>query len=74
MTLNFLATTVALALMLSSGSHAGAADLSTDKPQIQGANLRIEFDHNLRSQDTLFIQKPYPLSALPESVGKCLGI
>ena len=31
-------------------------------------------DHNLRVQDTLFIQKPYPLSALPESVGRCLGI
>ncbi|MBI3870674.1 MAG: response regulator [Verrucomicrobia bacterium] len=31
-------------------------------------------DHNLRAQDTLFIQKPYSLSALPESVGRCLGI
>ena len=50
MTLNFWATTVALALMLSSGSRAGAADLSVDKPQIQGTNLRIEFDRNLRSR------------------------
>ena len=50
MTLNFWAVTAALALMLSSGSHTGAADLSVDKPQIQGANLRIEFDRNLRSR------------------------
>jgi hypothetical protein len=34
--------------MLLSGLRAGVADLSTGKPQIQGANLRIEFDHNLR--------------------------
>ena len=50
MTLNLWAITVALALMLSSGSRTGAADLSVDKPQIQGAHLRIEFDHNLRSR------------------------
>lgn len=50
MTLNFWAVTAALALMLSSGSRTGAADLSVDKPQIQGANLRIEFDRNLRSR------------------------
>jgi alpha-galactosidase len=50
MTLNFWAVTAALALMLSSGSRTGAADLSVDKPQIQGANLRIEFDGNLRSR------------------------
>src|SRR5450755_2744416 len=49
MTLNFWATSV-LALVLSSGSNAGAADLSADKPEIQGTNLRIEFDHNLRSR------------------------
>ena len=50
MTLNFWTVTAALALMLSSGSRTGAADLSVDKPQIQGANLRIEFDRNLRSR------------------------
>src|SRR5450631_2682903 len=50
MTVNFWATTVALALLLSSGSRAAAADLSADKPQIQGVNLRIEFNHNLRSR------------------------
>lgn len=50
MTLNFWAVTAALALMLSSGSRTGAADLSVDKSQIQGANLRIEFDRNLRSR------------------------
>ena len=50
MTLNLRAITVALALMLSSGSRTGAADLSVDKPQIQGAHLRIEFDRNLRSR------------------------
>src|ERR1019366_3366980 len=50
MTLNFWATTVTLALMLSSGSRTGAANLAVDKPQIQGANLRIEFDHNLRTR------------------------
>ena len=49
MTLNFWAMS-ALALVLSSGSHAVAADLSADKPQIQGTNLRIEFDRNLRSR------------------------
>lgn len=50
MTLNFWAVTAVLALMLSSGSRTGAADLSVDKAQIQGANLRIEFDRNLRSR------------------------
>src|SRR5664279_1544055 len=50
MTLNFWATTATLALLLSSGSKAGAADLSADQPQIQGANLRIEFDRSLRSR------------------------
>ena len=50
MTPNFWAVTAALALMLSSGSRTGAWELSVDKPQIQGTNLRIEFDRNLRSR------------------------
>ena len=50
MNLNLWAISVALTLMLSSGSRTGAADLAVDKAQIQGANLRIEFDHDLRSR------------------------
>jgi len=50
MTFNFWAITVALALVLSYGSRTGVADHAGDKPQIQGANLRIEFDPNLRSR------------------------
>ena len=47
---NYGAVAFAIAILLSSGARAGAADASADKPQIQGANLRIEFDHNLRSR------------------------
>ena len=50
MTLNFWAVAAAVVLVLSSGSRTGAADLSADKPQIQGANLRIEFDRDLHSR------------------------
>jgi alpha-galactosidase len=41
---------VALAIMLASGAFSVAVEVSSDKPQIQGGNLRIEFDKNLRSQ------------------------
>jgi alpha-galactosidase len=50
MTLNFWATTAAFAFLLASGNQSGPADVSPDNPQIQGANLRIEFDRNLRSR------------------------
>ncbi len=50
MTFNFWSRIVALALMLSFGSRTWAADLSTGKFQIQGANLRIEFDSILRTR------------------------
>jgi len=50
MTFNFWARAATLAMMLSSGLHAGAAASSHEKTQIEGANLRIEFDHNLRSR------------------------
>ncbi len=41
---------VAFAIVFASCLPAGAADLPTGKPQIQGGNLRIEFDHHLRSR------------------------
>ena len=44
------ATTVALAIVLSFWLRAGAADVSTSAPQIQGEHLRIEFDRYLRSR------------------------
>lgn len=31
-------------------------------------------EHDLEDRNTLFLQKPYPPSHLPEAVGKCLGI
>jgi alpha-galactosidase len=48
MTLKFRATIGSLVVLLS--SSALAADSSTANPQIQSANLRIEFDHSLRSR------------------------
>src|ERR1035438_5921360 len=50
MTLNFRAIIGAIAIMLSYLFCAIAADLPSDNAQIQSANLRIEFDHNLRSR------------------------
>jgi hypothetical protein len=44
------ATTAALALVFSSSLPAGAADVSTSAPQIQGEHLRIEFDRTLYSR------------------------
>jgi len=44
------ATTVALAIVLSCWLPAGAADVSTSTPQIQGEHLRIEFDRFLHSR------------------------
>jgi alpha-galactosidase len=41
---------VALTIVFASWLPAGAADLPTGKAQIQGGNLRIEFDHQLRSR------------------------
>ena len=41
---------IALAITIASWLPAAAADLPTDKPQIQGGNLRIEFDGQLRSR------------------------
>jgi alpha-galactosidase len=43
-------TTVALAIVFSSWSRSGAADVSASMPQIQGENLRIEFDRYLYSR------------------------
>jgi alpha-galactosidase len=48
MTLNFRGLIASLLIVLS--SSAGAGDLHKDNPQIQSANLRIEFDHSLRSR------------------------
>jgi len=50
MTLSFRAIAGAAAFMASFGLHAGATEFATDKNQIQGPNLRIEFDHHLRSR------------------------
>ena len=50
MTFKVWAIVGTLAMVFSSGSRAGVADPSPEKTQIQGANLRIEFDHNLRSR------------------------
>jgi alpha-galactosidase len=50
MTLNFSAITCGLALILSSGVRPGIAEPSTPQAQIQGMNLRIEFDRNLHSR------------------------
>jgi alpha-galactosidase len=44
------ATTAALAFVFSSWMPAGAADVSTNTPRIQGEHLRIEFDRNLHSR------------------------
>ena len=41
---------IAIVIMLASWLPAGAADLHIVKPQIQGGNLRIEFDNRLRSR------------------------
>ena len=48
MTLNFRALIATLVIVLP--FSAGAADLHSDNPQIQSENLRIEFDHSLRSR------------------------
>ena len=50
MRFKFWAAAGTLAIMLSSGLGTGVGAPSTGNPQIQGANLRIEFDHNLRSR------------------------
>ena len=50
MTFKFWAAAGTLAIMLASGLGTGVAAAPTGNPQIQGANLRIEFDHNLRSR------------------------
>ena len=41
---------IVFSTVFASCSLAGAADISTGKPQIQGGNLRIEFDNHLRSR------------------------
>jgi alpha-galactosidase len=50
MTFKFWAMIGFLAVLFSSGSVASAAEKSADNPKIQSANLRIEFDQNLRSR------------------------
>jgi alpha-galactosidase len=50
MTFKFLASAGTLAITLSCGLGTGVAASPTGNPQIQGASLRIEFDHNLRSR------------------------
>jgi alpha-galactosidase len=50
MTFKFLASAATLAITLSCGLGTGVAASPTGNPQIQGASLRIEFDHNLRSR------------------------
>src|ERR1700729_3776801 len=41
---------IALTLVFASCASAAAADAPSGKPQIQGGNLRIEFDNHLRSR------------------------
>src|SRR5450759_3886262 len=41
---------VALTIVFASWAPAAAADIPTGKPQIQGGNVRIEFDNHLRSR------------------------
>ena len=50
MTFKFWSAAGTLAIMLASGLGTGVAAPPTGNPQIQGASLRIEFDHNLRSR------------------------
>jgi alpha-galactosidase len=50
MTFKFWAAAGTLAIMLASGLGTGVAAAPTGNPQIQGASLRIEFDHNLHSR------------------------
>jgi alpha-galactosidase len=50
MSFKFCALAGALAVLLSSGVRAQGVKEPSGNPQIQGANLRIEFDHNLRSR------------------------
>ncbi len=50
MTFKFWAVAGTFAITISSGLGTGVGAPATDNPQIQGANLRIEFDHNLRSR------------------------
>ena len=50
MTFKVWAVAGTLALTLSSGLGAGVSGPATGHPQIQGTNLTIEFDHNLRSR------------------------
>ena len=50
MTFKFWSAAGTLAIMLASGLGTGVGAPSTGNPQIQGASLRIEFDHNLRSR------------------------
>jgi alpha-galactosidase len=40
----------ALAIIFSSSTFAGAADVSASVPQIQGEHLRVQFDHYLRTR------------------------
>ena len=47
---NFRAIVAFMAIMLLSVLSARGAEVPSDKPQIQSANLRIEFDRNLRSR------------------------
>src|ERR1035437_11172804 len=41
---------IALTMVFASCASAAAADAPTGKPQIQGGNVRIEFDNHLRSR------------------------
>jgi alpha-galactosidase len=41
---------IALTVVCGSGVFTATADVPIDKPQIQGGNLRIQFDNHLRSQ------------------------
>ena len=50
MTFKLRAIIATAVIMLLSGLCASAADRPSDNAQIQSANLRIEFDHNLRSR------------------------
>src|SRR5258708_26234006 len=68
MTFKFCAAAGTLAVLLSSGLGTGVAALPTGNPQIQGVNLRIEFDHNLHSRVVArFDNKETPRGPYPAS-------
>ena len=67
---------IVFTIVFTSCSLAAAADTSTGKPQIQGGNLRIEFDNHLRSRvvarfdKTETVMGPFTASETVTTAGK----